>query len=61
IPWLGRLFKSTSTSTTKTELVVMIVPYIIETDAEAEAITRAVTAQLENFEMPASLKAEPAN
>lgn len=60
IPWLGRLFKSTSTSTTKTELVVMIVPYIIETDAEAESITRAVTSQLENFEMPASLNAESA-
>lgn len=60
IPLLGRLFKSTSTSNTKTELLVMIVPYIIETDADAEAITRAVTAQLENFEMPASLQAAPA-
>jgi general secretion pathway protein D len=60
IPLLGRLFKSTSTSTTKTELLVMIVPYIIETDADAESITRAVTSQMQNFEMPASLQAEPA-
>ncbi|PIQ37140.1 MAG: secretin, partial [Lysobacterales bacterium CG17_big_fil_post_rev_8_21_14_2_50_64_11] len=60
IPLLGRLFKSTSTNTTKTELLVMIVPYIIETDAEAEAITRAVTAQLENFALPTSLQAQPA-
>ncbi|PKM08029.1 MAG: hypothetical protein CVV14_05925 [Gammaproteobacteria bacterium HGW-Gammaproteobacteria-4] len=60
IPLLGRLFKNTSTSTTKTELLVMIVPYIIETDADAESITRAVTSQMQNFEMPASLQAEPA-
>lgn len=60
IPLLGRLFKTTSTSTTKTELLVMIVPYIVETDADAEAITRAVTNQLENFEMPTPLQAQPA-
>src|SRR3546814_3623466 len=57
IPLIGRLFKSTSTSTTKTELLVMIVPYIIENDEEAASITRAVTSQLENFEMPAPLQA----
>lgn len=60
IPLIGRLFKSTSTNTTKTELLVMIVPYIIENDEQAASITRAVTNQLENFEMPAPLQAPPA-
>jgi len=59
IPLIGRLFKSTSRSNTKTELVVMIVPYIIETGEQAEAITRAVTSQLENLSVPAVAPQQP--
>lgn len=59
IPLIGRLFKSTSRSNTKTELVVMIVPYIIETDEQASAITRAVTGQLENLTVPGVTPLQP--
>lgn len=59
IPLIGRLFKSTSRSNTKTELVVMIVPYIIETDEQAGAITRAVTGQLENLSVPGVTPKQP--
>ena len=42
IPILGNLFKSQSSSTTRTELLVIIVPYIIESDRQAKAVTEAV-------------------
>jgi general secretion pathway protein D len=59
IPLIGRLFKSTSRKNTKTELVVMIVPYIIESADQADAITRAVTSQLENLAVPGVTPDEP--
>ena len=59
IPLIGRLFKSTSRKNTKTELVVMIVPYIIESADQADAITRAVTSQLENLSVPGVTPDEP--
>lgn len=39
IPGVGRLFRSDSKSTDKTELVMMVVPYIIENPDEASKIT----------------------
>ena len=42
IPLLGRIFRSDVTSTDRTELVMMIVPYIIENAEEADQITEQV-------------------
>ena len=51
IPVLGHLFKTSGTSTSKTELVVMIVPYIIETDVQAEEVTRALSRRFQTLEL----------
>ena len=53
IPLLGHLFKTSNQDKTKTELVVMIVPYIIESDSQALEVTRAVTDRLQTLQMPA--------
>lgn len=42
VPVLGNLFKSQKQKRDKTELVLMIVPYIVETDTEAEDLTRSL-------------------
>lgn len=59
IPLLGNLFKTSSKQKAKTELVVMIVPYIIETDQQALEVTRAVTSRLENLQLTAPAAPEP--
>lgn len=41
IPGVGSLFKTSSASHKKTEMVILITPYIINDDFEAEAITTA--------------------
>jgi general secretion pathway protein D len=41
IPFLGSLFKSSSVTNKKTELIILITPYIINDDFEAESITAA--------------------
>lgn len=46
IPWLGNLFKSQSASENRTELVVMIIPYIIRNFDEAQALTRSYRERL---------------
>ena len=38
MPVLGNLFKTQKRGNSKTELVLMIVPYIIETDGQAEEL-----------------------
>ena len=38
IPLLGYLFKRQSTSKTRTELAIFVTPYIVRTDAEADAL-----------------------
>jgi general secretion pathway protein D len=48
IPLLGRIFRSDVTSTDRTELVMMIVPYIIENPKEAHQITEKI---LQVYEM----------
>ncbi len=47
IPILGELFRVNKRSQDRTELVMMIVPYVIETDQEAVAITRTLRERLE--------------
>lgn len=46
IPWVGNLFKSSSTIKNKTEMVILITPYIINDDFEAESITSAFQSTL---------------
>lgn len=47
VPLLGNLFKSKSRKKNKTELVVLIVPYIIENDERASAVSQAIVDQAE--------------
>lgn len=47
VPLLGNLFKSKSRKKNKTELVVLIVPYIIENDERAAAVSQAIVDQAE--------------
>ena len=52
VPVLGNLFKTQKRGNNKTELVLMIVPYIIETDTQAEELTRSLSQRFELLEMP---------
>lgn len=54
VPLLGNLFKSQKQGRNKTELVLMIVPYIIETDTQAEELTRSLSQRFELLELPLS-------
>ncbi len=54
VPLVGNLFKSRSRSGNKTELVLMIVPYIVESDHQATALTRALGDKLELLQLPVS-------
>jgi len=47
IPIVGRLFGVESTSNTRTELVIMIIPYIIENDQQLRETTEGFRQQLE--------------
>lgn len=63
VPVLGNLFKSKSRKKNKTELVVLIVPYIIENDEHATAVSRAIVDQAELLDLqqfPRRLQADPA-
>jgi general secretion pathway protein D len=42
IPLLGRLFSNDNDSSDRTELMVMIIPYVIDTPKEGEAITKTI-------------------
>jgi general secretion pathway protein D len=46
IPGLGSLFKSQTDNRAKTELIILITPYIINDDFEAESITNAFQSSL---------------
>ncbi|WP_297875583.1 secretin N-terminal domain-containing protein [Silanimonas sp.] len=52
VPLLGHLFKSQTRAVNRTELVLIITPYIVENDADASAITTAIRNQLELVELP---------
>ncbi|ALP40484.1 secretin N-terminal domain-containing protein [Aeromonas schubertii] len=55
IPWIGSLFKTKSNSENRTELVVMIIPYVIRDFNEAQSLTERYQQQLELNNAP-SLK-----
>ncbi|OGA46072.1 MAG: hypothetical protein A3G25_20980 [Betaproteobacteria bacterium RIFCSPLOWO2_12_FULL_63_13] len=46
IPVLGQLFRNNTTSSDRTELIVLITPYIIANDDDAQAVTEAFKKQL---------------
>ena len=52
IPLLGSLFKSKTVRHNKTELILMIVPYIIESDAQASSLTRSIGEQYQLLDVP---------
>lgn len=47
IPWLGNFFKSKSANDNRTELVVMIIPYVLRNFEEAQDLTERYRQQLE--------------
>lgn len=53
VPVLGSLFRSTGNNRTRTELVLMIVPYIVESDGQAVELTRSLSERLQFLELPA--------
>lgn len=54
VPVLGNLFKTQTTDRNKTELVIMLVPYIIESDTQAEELTRSLSQRFELLDLPVS-------
>lgn len=52
VPLVGNLFKSSSRSGNKTELVLMIVPYIVDSDEQATSLTRTITDRFQMLELP---------
>ena len=60
IPVVGNLFKNSTKRKLKTELVLMIVPYIIESDQRSDEVTRAIVDRLELLELPSLPQTYPA-
>lgn len=54
IPVLGNAFKSRNKRNNRTELVLMIVPYIVESDDQATALTRSLGDRYELLDLPRS-------
>ncbi len=52
IPVVGHLFKSSSRERSRTELVIMIVPYVVETDERVSAISDAIINSMTTLEVP---------
>ena len=46
IPYIGNIFKSTNIDKTKTELMILITPYIINTDDDADRLTKEFKSKL---------------
>ncbi|WP_162301381.1 secretin N-terminal domain-containing protein [Cognatilysobacter segetis] len=53
VPLVGNLFKTQTRGRTRTELVLMIVPYIVESDTQAAALTRSIGDRLDLIDLPA--------
>ena len=56
VPLLGNLFKSQTHRKNKTELVLMIVPYIVGSDQRARELTNAISNDLQLLELPEPLQ-----
>lgn len=59
IPIIGNLFKSTTNQRGRTELVIMIVPYIVETDEYAAAVSQAIIDSLDALDIPSRQPVKP--
>lgn len=46
LPFLGKLFTSTSKSTSRTELMILIAPYVVRNSDDADAVTKAFKDEL---------------
>ena len=57
IPLIGALFGQTVTSTTRTELIVMLTPKIVRNSSEARKVTEEYRRKLENLESSFTKKA----
>lgn len=55
IPLLGGLFETNNRRKNKTELVLMIVPYIVESDDQAVGLTRSLESRYELLDLPNNL------
>ncbi len=49
IPFIGNLFRSTDNSKSKTELMILITPHIINTSSEADTITKEFKEKLKQI------------
>lgn len=56
IPWVGQLFRRDAKDRTRSEMVVIIRPYILNTPAEAERVSRDLMKQLSIHPSAASLR-----
>ena len=54
IPILGNAFKTQVRGNSKTELVLMIVPYIVGNDVEADELTRSLSQRFELLDLPST-------
>jgi general secretion pathway protein D len=54
IPLVGQLFRVDSNTIQKTELIILITPYVISDDIDAQSITDAFRRQLGNWAQPAN-------
>lgn len=52
VPLVGNLFKSRSRFGNRTELVLMIVPYIVGSDEQAQSLTRSLGERFQLVELP---------
>ena len=50
IPWLGRLFRSDTFSEDRTELIIMVIPYVVADFKEGRELTERIKAELELHE-----------
>lgn len=55
VPLVGNLFKSQTRKKNKTELVIMIVPYIVGSDQRAQELTQAIGDNLRLLQLPKPL------
>ena len=51
IPWLGRLFRSDTQSTERTELVVMITPRVLDETTRWDAILDRLDSELRHLNL----------
>jgi len=59
IPLLGQLFRSNTEKNDRTELIVLITPYIIEDDSDAQAVTDAFRKRLGDWAQQPNNKLKP--